>query len=434
MKPYPHYKPSGVAWLGDVPGHWEVEKIKHLAALVGAKIDGTDAGLPYVGLEHVQSGTGQFVKDMEGMQTEAESTVNTFQTGDVLFGKLRPYLAKAVVAESHGICSSEFLVLRPNDMNSAYLRSSLLLDGFIKTVDAATFGSKMPRADWTFISQLRSLKPPPDEQQAIADYLDTETARIDSLMREKEGLVRLLGEYRQSVASDAVIRGLNPNCPMTQVDGGFRSIPSHWQMISLKRFVRVTGGHTPPTENPNYWDGDIPWVSPKDMKREELYDSIDHVTDAAVTDCGLAKIEEGATLVVVRGMILAHSFPVARNKVPITINQDMKAIRPVSKVLPEYLPWLLRGVKPVILSLTEQSAHGTLALRTDKFFGEALPVPPIEEQSAIVSFLSIELPRIDELVAHTSKEITLLKELRAATIADAVLGRIDVRPHSSMSA
>lgn len=113
MKPYPHYKPSGVAWLGDVPGHWEVEKIKHLAALVGAKIDGTDAGLPYVGLEHVQSGTGQFVKDMEGMQTEAESTVNTFQTGDVLFGKLRPYLAKAVVAESHGICSSEFWFFDP---------------------------------------------------------------------------------------------------------------------------------------------------------------------------------------------------------------------------------------------------------------------------------------------------------------------------------
>lgn len=434
MKPYPHYKPSGVAWLGDVPGHWEVEKIKHLAALVGAKIDGTDAGLPYVGLEHVQSGTGQFVKDMEGMQTEAESTVNTFQTGDVLFGKLRPYLAKAVVAESHGICSSEFLVLRPNDMNSAYLRSSLLLDGFIKTVDAATFGSKMPRADWTFISQLRSLKPPPDEQQAIATYLDTETARIDALIREKEGLVRLLGEYRQSVASDAVIRGLNPNCQMTHVDGGFRSIPMHWQMISLKRFVRVTGGHTPSTENPNYWDGDIPWVSPKDMKREEMFDSIDHVTDAALTDCGLAKIEEGATLVVVRGMILAHSFPVAINKVPVTFNQDMKAIRPVDKVLPEYLPWLLRGVKSVILSLTEQSAHGTLALRTDKFFGEALPIPPTAEQSAIVEFLSVELPRIDELAAHTAKEITLLKELRAATIADAVLGRIDVRPHSSMSA
>lgn len=413
--------------MGDVPGHWEVEKIKHLASLVGAKIDGAGAGLPYIGLEHVQSGTGQFVVDVEGMQAEAESTVNTFEPGDVLFGKLRPYLAKAVVAESPGICSSEFLVLRPNDMSSAYLKSSLLFDGFIRTVDAATFGSKMPRADWAFISQLRLLRPPIEEQQTIANYLDTETARIDALIREKDVLIGLLKEHRQGLASDAVMRGLRADISMKSVGGGFGAVPSHWRMIPLKRFVKVTGGHTPSTENPDYWNGAIPWVSAKDMKRDELVDSIDHVSDAAVASCGLAVVAPGATLVVVRGMILAHSFPVARNVVPITINQDMKAVRPQSDVLPEYLPWLLRGLKPVVLSLTEQSAHGTLALRTDKFFGEAFPIPPLAEQTAIIKYLDEELPRIDELLAHTKEEINLLKELRAATIADAVLGRVDVR-------
>ena len=272
-----------------------------------------------------------------------------------------------------------------------------------------------------------ALPPAIAEQQAIADYLDTETARIDELIREKEGLIGLLGEHRQGVASDAVVRGLRRDCAMKSVTGGFGSIPAHWRLVPLKRFVRVSGGHTPSTDNPAYWDGAMPWVSPKDMKREELSGSIDHVTDAAVDDCGLTVVAPGATLVVVRGMILAHSFPVARNIVPVTINQDMKAIRPESDVLSEYLPWMLRGVTPVVLSLTEQSAHGTLALRTDKFFGEALPIPPASEQAEIVAFLQTELPKIDALIAHTKDEIRLLKELRAATIAEAVLGRIDVR-------
>ena len=282
-----------------------------------------------------------------------------------------------------------------------------------------------------FVKDYSAAFPSIDEQQAIADYLDTETARIDELIREKDGLIGLLREHRQGVASDAVVRGLRRDCSMKSVTGGFGSIPAHWRLVPLKRFVRVSGGHTPSTDNPAYWDGAMPWVSPKDMKREELSESIDHVTGAAVGDCGLTVVAPGATLVVVRGMILAHSFPVAKNLVPVTINQDMKAIRPESDVMPEYLPWLLRGVTPVILSLTEQSAHGTLALRTDKFFGEAFPIPPANEQAEIVAFLQSELPKVDELIAHTRDEMLLLKELRAATIAEAVLGRIDVRTASA---
>jgi len=90
-------------------------------------------------------------------------------------------------------------------MNPAYLRSSLLFDGFIRTVDAATFGSKMPRADWNFISQLRSLRPPLEEQQAIADYLDTETTRIDDLLHHAKEEIALLKELRAATIADAVL-------------------------------------------------------------------------------------------------------------------------------------------------------------------------------------------------------------------------------------
>jgi type I restriction enzyme S subunit len=392
-----------------------------------------DYALDYVEISDVDEVNGIAGSEVMQFKDAPSRARRLVRDGDIILSTVRTYLrAIAAIASppDNLVVSTGFAVLRPRHINSKYARYAVAYDGFIQEVISRSKGISYPAINASELVRIALPVPPADEQQAISDYLETETARIDALIREKVGLIELLGEYRQSVATDAVVRGLNPNCPMTQIDGGFKSIPTHWEMICLKRFVRVVGGHTPSTENPRYWNGDIPWVSPKDMKRDELSDSIDHVTHAAVSDCGLAVLEAGATLVVVRGMILAHSFPVARNMVPVTINQDMKAIRPVEKVLPEYLPWLLRGVKSVILSLTEQSAHGTLALRTDKFFGEALPIPPIEEQSTIVDYLNVELPRIDELVAHASKEVKLLKELRAATIADAVLGRIDVRQTS----
>ena len=366
---------------------------------------------------------------------EVSSGYTYFEERDVAVAKITPCFENGKGAVMQGLSgnagfgTTELIVMRPDErVVPKWLYYLTMCPAFRLPGEAMMLGAGgQKRVPDLFVKDYRVAFPMIDEQRAIANYLDIETTRIDELVREKEGLVNLLMEHRQGVASDVVIRGLNRNCSMESVGGGFGLIPAHWRLIPLKRFVGVTGGHTPSTDNPAFWDGPVPWVSPKDMKRDELSDSIDHVTDAAVHECGLTVVAPGATLVVVRGMILAHSFPVARNAVAVTINQDMKAIRSLSEVLPEYLPWLLRGVTPVVLSLTEQSAHGTLALRTDKFFCEAFPIPPAEEQAEILTFLQKELPRIDELIAHTHDEIRLLGELRAATISDAVLGRIDVR-------
>ena len=210
MRPYPTYEPSGVPWLGDLPANWALRKIRYLAPSVRTKVQGENVGARYIGLEHVQSGTGKFVEINDDLQTESESTVNVFYKGDVLFGKLRPYLAKSVVADTDGVCSSEFLVLRPEDgVESGYLNRALLMGGVIKTIDAATFGAKMPRADWRFIGELKLPVPTLDEQIAIADYLDTETARIDDLIREKDELIALLREAHAAAFSTAIARFAN---------------------------------------------------------------------------------------------------------------------------------------------------------------------------------------------------------------------------------
>lgn len=103
-------------------------------------------------------------------------------------------------------------------------------------------------------------------------------------------------------------------------------VPEHWQVNRLRFLTTMAGGMTPNTGTPEYWNGDVPWVSPKDMKRELLYGSIDKITEKAVSDTRIRLHESGRVLIVVRGMILAHTFPVAINGVSVTVNQDMKAL------------------------------------------------------------------------------------------------------------
>ena len=428
MKPYASYKASGVAWLGDVPAHWRIEKVKFQARLRGDKAVGAN-GVRYVGMEHVLPKVGKFNPVVEGTQEEAESTVNVFFKGDVLFGKLRPYLAKCVVADTDGVCSSEFLVLSPSDeVVPAYLNATMLMQEFIDAVDASTYGAKMPRADWGFIGQQRLPLPPPDEQQAIADYLDTETARIDTLVQEKEELIGLLREWRQSVIAEVVTKGLNKTVAMKPSGVPWLGeVPSHWSVEKLKFFVGFAGGGTPSKDNPAYWEGNIPWVSPKDMKRPRIFETEDYITEVGQMNSPCTLIPPLSVLTVVRSGILQHSIPVALNMVPVTLNQDMKALLPSERANSRFLAYEISGCQKELREAWVKQGATVESIEHQRMADSELALPPLQEQQAIADYLDDETAKIDALITHTQEEIALLKELRAATIADAVLGRVDVR-------
>ena len=201
-KPYPKYKPSGVEWLGDVPAGWGVKQLKFAAPLQSGKLAAKGLDLPYIGLENIESWTGKFVPNAEADETEGVS--NTFSDGDVLFGKLRPYLAKALLPDFDGLCSSELLVLRGKEMLPAYLLRFVLSYDFVNQVDASTYGTKMPRANWEFIGNLPAIVPPKNEQFAIATFLDRETARIDALLEKTGKSIELLKERRVALITAAV--------------------------------------------------------------------------------------------------------------------------------------------------------------------------------------------------------------------------------------
>ncbi len=202
-------------------------------------------------------------------------------------------------------------------------------------------------------------------------------------------------------------------------------MPAHWDVVALRFLVDAEGGGTPDTGKPELWDGDIPWVSPKDMKRHEIDDAEDHVSPLALACSPLRVIESEAVLIVVRGMILAHSFPTAITTKAVTINQDMKALRCSERLAPRFLRDFFRGCERVLVSLADESAHGTRKLESEQLGRFEVCVPPLDEQRRIIDYLADQTARLDALVAAKERVLGLLAEKRRALVTRAVTRGLD---------
>ena len=272
--------------------------------------------------------------------------------------------------------------------------------------------------------------PPLEEQNNIVAFINYANHKIDQYIRAKKKLIKLLNEQKQVIIHQAVTRGLNPDVKLKE--SGIEwlgKIPEHWSTRKIKYLARLSGGMTPNKNNHNYWHGDIPWVSPKDMKKTELYDSIDHITLQALKETNAALLKESHILIVVRGMILARIFPVSVNRVPITINQDIKALKPRLNIITvEYLALVLEGLQKEILQLIEESGHGTCCLRTDELVNFSLPIPSTHaEQAKIIEYVNKKTISVQKQIEKTNIEIQLLQEYRTRLISDVVTGQLDVQ-------
>lgn len=414
-------------WMGEVPEHWEVKALKFCADLITKRVDGSEVQGEYVGLEHIESKTGKFVR-LEGSQESAESTVSCYCNGDVLFGKLRPYLAKAAVAESEGVCSSEILVYRPHAMDPHYLKHVMLLEGFIEEVNASTYGSKMPRADSAFISRLPVPVPPMQEQIEIAKYLDIETNRIDFLIGEKERLLGLLSELRGSFIRERTM-GLDLEGPRKRTGNVFMpSIPSDWGLAGMGRYTKTGNGSTPLKDNADYWEGGYyPWLNSSVVNRYEVNEGSELVTDLALKQCHLPIVPAGSVLIALTGQGKTRG-QATMLRIEATINQHLAFLTPDEQWLDsEYLYWFLEGQFESLRMISDGQGGTKGALTCDDLKQFQIPLPMVHVQKEIAAQLYRDTGKVDALTGHVNLEIKTLHELRQATITDAVLGRIDVR-------
>lgn len=192
------FKDSDIEWLEEIPQHWNILKLKHIASLRNQKSNNIDFR---IGLENIESKTGKFIPSSEVV---FEEDGIGFKKGDILFGKLRPYLAKVFLTDRDGICVSEFLVLKIKSESNKFIKFLMLSSLFIDIVDSSTYGTKMPRANWEFIGNLKIPLPPLKEQEQIAKFLDEKCEKIDLLIEKTKKQIKLIKEYKTTLINQAV--------------------------------------------------------------------------------------------------------------------------------------------------------------------------------------------------------------------------------------
>jgi type I restriction enzyme S subunit len=420
-------------WFDDVAEGWEVLRLKRAVTLSKVRIDERPTELRYIGLENIESWTGRLLgsadKEIgEDEVVESSSVANYFEPGDVLFGKLRPYLAKACLITEHCVGTTELLALKPNqNLHGRFLLYVLLSPGFIGLVNSSTFGSKMPRADWEFIGNVFIPRPPLDDQRTIAEFLDREMARLDSLISEKERLLTLLAEKRQTLITQAVMGGLNLTAPLR--DSGLSwlgKIPEHWQVIRLKFLAEVRTGVAKGRNFGNATTILVPYLRVANV--QDGYLNLSDVAEIEILP------EELEAFSLKKGDVLMNeggdADKLGRGAVwdgsinPCIHQNHVFAVR-CRKVWPEWLT-TYTGSENAKYYFESRAKRTTNLASISATNIQELPVvmPPKSEQRTIVEHVQIETKKVDDLTAETERTINLLKERRAALINNAVTGRL----------
>lgn len=411
---YPAYKDSGVEWLGEVPEHWELAPLKWLVELITEK---AQASTFQVGLENIESWTGQHVSS----DTQFSGDGIAFIENDLLFGKLRPYLAKALLARRSGEAVGDFFVLRPKVLVPSFLANYMLCPSVINELDASTTGAKMPRVTWESMGSLMTLMPPTVEQMQIACFLNSDTGKIDTLIAEQQRLMEQLEEKRRAVISHAVTKGLDPSAPMK--DSGIDwlgAIPESWQVrrskyLFIERNVKALESDQQLTASQKY--GVIP---------QKLFSELEgqKVMQVIVGREILKKAEVNDFVISMRSFqggieFCEHSGAVSSAYVPLVATVD---------VCYNYFKYLFKSSSFILaLQQTSNLVRDGQALRYSNFAQLSLPCPEGPEQSEIASFLDEETSKIDDLLDECRHGIEILQERRSALISAAVTGKIDVR-------
>ncbi len=438
-KAYPKYKPSGVEWLGDVPEHWEVKRLRHLLSSIrngtsATQVDEEESALPVTRIETISKGIIDY--DRIGYIEKFEG-VNSYKldTGDILLSHINSLsmIGNAAIYNGEKILYSGMNLLRlcPKKMtDSKWLWYFIVQDGFRKTLSSrAKPAINQASLTTNQIREMSIVTPPLPEQQAIAAFLDRETGRIDTLIAKKERLLELLAEQRTALISRAVTKGLDASVKLKPSGVEWLGdVPEHWEVKKIVFLLNrlQDGTHFSPDSD---FTGEYLYITAKNIKENGFnLSEITFVTKEAHKEiyrrCPVKKgdvlyIKDGATAGIAMVNTLEEEF---------SMLSSVAMLRPRNTDLDSvFLKYHLNteGFKNFVLNSLVGGAMTRFTLEIISKF--RLITPPLPEQQAIASFLDRETAKIDALSAKVTTAIERLKEYRTALISSAVTGKIDVR-------
>jgi len=440
---YSDYKNSGVNWLGNVPSHWGVDRLKASVAsarngIWGEEPQGNETDIACVRVADFDRGRLRVKPQVPTVRsvTDKERVGRMLNKGDLLLeksggGELQP-VGQVVLyhLDMPAVCS--------NFVARVALKQGMCA-GYWNYVHCAAYSVGVNIGSINQTSGIQNLDqdryfnelapfPPEDEQAAIAAFLDRETAKIDALIAEQEKLIALLAEKRQATISHAVTRGLNPNAPMKNSNVAWLAeIPAHWGVTRLKYSTDAVVDC--PHETPKYdVEGSYRVIRTADVSEGRLHTEKMYsvAKEEFLARIRRMSVNEGDVVYGREGERWGFAAQVPRSDV-YCLGQRMMQFRPAAGMHSRFLMWQLNAQSTYRQGEMDTVGATSPHVNVSTIRNYALTKPPTPEQAEICEFLDAETEKLDELDSEAERTIVLLKERRGALIAAAVTGQIDVR-------
>jgi type I restriction enzyme, S subunit len=441
LKPYPRMKDSGVPWLGDVPEHWEVQRLRKVAEMRVSNVDKhtnedeeTIRLCNYVDVYKHDRITSR-MPFMRATATPRETERFRLCAGDVLITKdsesWTDIGVPALVEESSAdlVCGYHLALLRPfiHRATGEFLFRALQSSGVSYQFHVEANGVTRYGLSHASIKSVWLPVPPLPEQCAIVRFIDHAERRIRRYIGAKEKLIKLLEEQKQAIIHRAVARGIDPNVRLKPSGAEWLDdVPVHWEVLSVRRVIRraVDGPH----HSPSYLDKGIPFLSARNVKADRW--SLDDAKFISEEDykefskrirpeAGDVLYTKGGTTGIARAVDLDFRFQVWVHVAVLKVKLD--------KIISGYLALVLNSPRCYEQAqlFTRGATNQDLGLGRMKAIVFALP--PLREQGEILKAVEGTTQEIQQAIYRAGQEIELLREYRTRLIADVVTGKLDVR-------
>lgn len=428
MKRYPAYKDSGMPWLGEMPAHWSVRRVKYFwKELQSKSLDGSET------LLSVSQYTG--VTPREEGKTRAESLegYRTVRRGDLVINIMLAWLGALAVSDYDGIVSPAYCVYRVSpEHNPKYFGYLFQTDAYLAEFARRSRGVVESR--WRMYTEdffrVVSIVPSRPEQRAIVAFLDRKLAEIDRYIADKQKLIALLQEQKTALINRAVTRGLNPNVKMKPSGVEWLGeVPEHWTLTKLSRVCSSIrdGTHAPPLAVP----GIHRLLSARNIVNGDFVIRDDDRTMSPDDFVALQKsftVGRGDVVVAIVGATTGKSAIVGDIE-NVSVQRSLAILRPnLDKMKSEFLNFCLMSslVQNQIQIIMEKYAAQP-GIYLDELASLRIPLVDLGEQAKIISYIQSEKALIDNAISKAQHEIELIAEYRTALIAEVVTGKMDVR-------
>lgn len=440
MKKYDKYKPTGSPWIGEIPEHWEVKRLKFSCSLSGRiGWNGLRADEfkedSYAYLVTGQDFRGPNVEWDKCYQVDKwrydEDPFIQLNNGDLLITKDGTIgkIAKVSNLDKPACLNSGIFVLKQK--HSTFNQDFLywhLLSNLLKDFNDYNSGGQttIQHLYQNVFENMPLVVPSVAEQEAIAKYLDEKCGSVDKVITTQERRITLLKELKQSIISEAVTRGINPDAPLR--DSGIEwigKIPTHWEVMRLRFVCEFRNGYTPSKANPDFWeDGTIPWYRMEDIRDSGrfLNEAKQYVTEEAVKGAGL--FEAGSFILATTATIGEHAMLIVDS----LANQqftNLKIRKSLAQTLNrDFFFYYLYVIDDFCKSSTRTATFPAMNMEDLRNFG--VTMPPIEEQLQIVEYIQAKTESLENMISKATREIELLREYKQSIITEAVTGKIKV--------